>query len=36
MLGSLGTAKDVHVYEEDKENGYGMKELWRDLFSKKG
>lgn len=36
MLGSLGTAQSVHVYEEDKENGYGMKELWRDLFSKKG
>ncbi|CEJ54150.1 hypothetical protein PMG11_00472 [Penicillium brasilianum] len=35
VLGSLGTAQSVHVYEEDKENGYGMKELWRDLFSKK-
>ncbi|KAJ5363990.1 uncharacterized protein N7496_009703 [Penicillium cataractarum] len=35
VLGSLGMAQSVHVYEEDKENGYGMKELWRDLFSKK-
>lgn len=36
VLGSLGMAQSVHVYEEDKDKGYGMKELWRDLFSKKG
>ncbi|KAJ5157123.1 uncharacterized protein N7482_008223 [Penicillium canariense] len=35
MLGSLGTAQSVRVYEENAEKGYGMKELWRDLFSKK-
>ncbi|KAJ5477472.1 hypothetical protein N7539_007616 [Penicillium diatomitis] len=35
VLGSFGTAQTVQVYEEDKTNGYGMKELWRDLFSKK-
>lgn len=35
-LGSLGMAQSVRVYEEDKEKGYGLKELWRDLFSKEG
>ncbi|KAJ5678765.1 hypothetical protein N7462_007009 [Penicillium macrosclerotiorum] len=34
VFGSLGSASSVRVYEEDKEKGYGMKELWRDLFSK--
>lgn len=34
VFGSLGTAQTVRVYEEDKEKGYGLKELWRDLFSK--
>lgn len=36
VLGSLGTAQSVRVYEEDKAKGYGLKELWRDLFSKEG
>ncbi|EPS27934.1 hypothetical protein PDE_02878 [Penicillium oxalicum 114-2] len=35
VFGSIGTAQTVQVYEEDKNNGYGMKEFWRDLFSKK-
>jgi hypothetical protein len=36
VLGSLGTSQSAHVYEEDKDKVYGMKELWRDLFSNKG
>lgn len=36
VFGSLDTAQTVRVYEEDKEKGYGLKELWRDLFSKEG
>jgi hypothetical protein len=34
VFGSLGTAQNVRVYEEDKEKAYGLKEMWRDLFSK--
>lgn len=36
VFGSFGTAQTVRVYEEDKAKGYGLKELWRDLFSKEG
>lgn len=36
VFGSLGAAQTARVYEEDKEKAYGMKELWRDLFSKEG
>ncbi|CAI7638402.1 unnamed protein product [Penicillium discolor] len=32
--GSLGMAQSVKVHEEDQAKGYGMKELWRDLFTK--
>ncbi|KAJ5586861.1 uncharacterized protein N7459_002626 [Penicillium hispanicum] len=34
VLGSLGGGPSVRVHEEDKTKGYGMKELWRDLFSR--
>lgn len=33
-LGSLGMAQSVRVQEEDQSKGYGMKQLWRDLFTK--
>ena len=33
-FGSLGMAQSVRVHEEDQSKGYGMKELWRDLFNK--
>ncbi|KAJ5920322.1 hypothetical protein N7516_011180 [Penicillium verrucosum] len=33
-FGSLGMAQSVKVHEEDLSKGYGMKELWRDLFTK--
>ncbi|CDM26502.1 hypothetical protein DTO013E5_4770 [Penicillium roqueforti] len=33
-FGSLGMAQSVHVREEDQSKGYGIKELWRDLFTK--
>ena len=33
-FGSLSTAQSVRVHEEDQSKGYGMKQLWRDLFSK--
>lgn len=33
-MGSLGMAQTVRVHEEDQSKGYGMKELWRDLFTK--
>ncbi|KAJ5758073.1 uncharacterized protein N7511_006767 [Penicillium nucicola] len=33
-LGSLGMAQSARVRDEDKAKGYGMKELWRDLFAK--
>ncbi|CAG7978873.1 unnamed protein product [Penicillium nalgiovense] len=33
-FGSLGMAQSVRVHEEDQSKGYGMKELWRDLFTK--
>jgi hypothetical protein len=34
MFGSIGTASNVRVYEEDKTKSYGLKEMWRDMFSK--
>ncbi|KAJ6000566.1 hypothetical protein N7481_000975 [Penicillium waksmanii] len=34
MLGSLGTGQTAQIYEEDGGKAYGMKEMWRDLFSK--
>ncbi|KAJ6119359.1 hypothetical protein N7523_003639 [Penicillium sp. IBT 18751x] len=36
MFGSIGTANNVRVYEEDKTKSYGLKEMWRDMFSKDG
>lgn len=35
LLGSLGTAQTTRVYDEDKSKGYGLKELFKDLFSRK-
>ncbi|KAF7597059.1 hypothetical protein BBP40_010533 [Aspergillus hancockii] len=35
MIESLGTSTTASVYEEDTSKGYGFKEFWRDLFSKK-
>ncbi|OJJ75112.1 hypothetical protein ASPBRDRAFT_53067 [Aspergillus brasiliensis CBS 101740] len=35
ILESLSTSSKVRVYEEDQAKGYGFKEFWRDLFSKK-
>jgi hypothetical protein len=34
MFGSLGTGQTAQIYEEDGGKAYGMKEMWRDLFSK--
>lgn len=34
MFGSLGTGQTTKIYEEDQGKAYGMKEMWRDLFSK--
>ncbi|KAJ5403492.1 hypothetical protein N7509_003363 [Penicillium cosmopolitanum] len=34
MVGSLGTGQTAQIYEEDGGKAYGMKEMWRDLFSK--
>ncbi|OJJ39566.1 hypothetical protein ASPWEDRAFT_169404 [Aspergillus wentii DTO 134E9] len=33
--GSLSTAQTSRVYDEDQAKGYGFKEFWQDLFSKK-
>ncbi|KAJ5788585.1 hypothetical protein N7457_003575 [Penicillium paradoxum] len=33
-VGSLGMGQTVQVHEEDQSKGYGMKQLWRDLFTK--
>ncbi|KAL2003176.1 hypothetical protein VTN02DRAFT_4789 [Thermoascus thermophilus] len=33
--GMLSSKQQVRVYEEDSSKGYGLKELWRDLFGKK-
>ncbi|OGE51812.1 hypothetical protein PENARI_c012G08120 [Penicillium arizonense] len=33
-FGSLDMAQSARVRDEDKAKAYGMKELWRDLFSK--
>lgn len=35
MMESLGTAQTVRVYDEDKSKGYGFKEFFNDLFSRK-
>ncbi|KAE8352949.1 hypothetical protein BDV28DRAFT_157445 [Aspergillus coremiiformis] len=35
IIESLSTSTTTRVYEEDKTKGYGFKEFWRDLFSKK-
>ncbi|KAF7525537.1 hypothetical protein PCG10_004775 [Penicillium crustosum] len=32
-FGSLGMAQPVKIHEEDQSKGYGMKQLWRDLFT---
>jgi len=33
-VGSFSLGQTSPVYEEDKKNNYGMKEFWRDFFSK--
>ncbi|PLB55231.1 hypothetical protein P170DRAFT_443083 [Aspergillus steynii IBT 23096] len=35
LLDSLSTSPTVNVYEEDQAKGYGFKQFWRDMFSKK-
>ncbi|KAE8374021.1 hypothetical protein BDV26DRAFT_270732 [Aspergillus bertholletiae] len=35
IIESLSTSTTTKVYEEDKTKGYGFKEFWQDLFSKK-
>ena len=35
ILETLSTSNNVRVYEEDHSNGYGFKQFWRDIFSKK-
>ncbi|KAL2868863.1 DnaJ family domain-containing protein [Aspergillus lucknowensis] len=35
VLDSLAPAHTARVYEEDQSKGYGFKEFWSDLFSKK-
>ncbi|KAE8146155.1 hypothetical protein BDV25DRAFT_55425 [Aspergillus avenaceus] len=35
IMESLGTSSTTWVYDEDSTRGYGFKEFWRDLFSKK-
>jgi hypothetical protein len=35
VLNTFSTAQTSRVYDEDASKGYGFKDLWRDLFSKK-
>ncbi|KAL2842783.1 hypothetical protein BJY01DRAFT_216370 [Aspergillus pseudoustus] len=35
VLDNLATSHTAKVYDEDQSKGYGFKELWSDLFSKK-
>ncbi|GIK02320.1 hypothetical protein Aspvir_006369 [Aspergillus viridinutans] len=35
VLSTFSTAQTSRVYDEDASKGYGFKDLWRDLFSKK-
>ncbi|KAL4751249.1 hypothetical protein BDW72DRAFT_96091 [Aspergillus terricola var. indicus] len=35
ILGHLATSQTARVYDEDKSKGYGFKQFWQDLFSKK-
>ncbi|OJJ86523.1 DnaJ family domain-containing protein [Aspergillus glaucus CBS 516.65] len=35
VMDSLSTTQASHVYDEDQSKGYGFREFWRDLFSKK-
>ncbi|KAL4806856.1 hypothetical protein BDV18DRAFT_138330 [Aspergillus unguis] len=35
VFGSLSTAHTTRVYDEDQSKGYGFKQFWQDLFSKK-
>lgn len=35
VLDSLTMTQTSRVYDEDKSKGYGLKEFWRDLFSRK-
>jgi hypothetical protein len=35
IIESLSTSTTTRVYEEDTTRGYGFKEFWRDLFSKR-
>ncbi|OJJ47759.1 hypothetical protein ASPZODRAFT_151208 [Penicilliopsis zonata CBS 506.65] len=34
IMQTLSTTQASRVYDEDKSKGYGLKELWKDLFSK--
>lgn len=36
ILDTLGVTHTARVYDEDRSKGYGFKELWRDLFSRRG
>ncbi|KAL4918281.1 hypothetical protein BDW62DRAFT_66773 [Aspergillus aurantiobrunneus] len=35
VLDSLATSNTARVYEEDQSKGYGFKQFWQDMFSKK-
>ncbi|KAL4763369.1 DnaJ family domain-containing protein [Aspergillus foveolatus] len=35
VLTHLATSQTARVYDEDKSKGYGFKQFWQDLFSKK-
>jgi hypothetical protein len=35
VLSHLATSQTARVYDEDKSKGYGFKQFWQDLFSKK-
>ncbi|KAL2821352.1 hypothetical protein BDW59DRAFT_150164 [Aspergillus cavernicola] len=35
VLDSLAPAQNTRVYEEDQTKGYGFKQFWQDMFSKK-
>ena len=35
MMDSFSTTQTSRVYDEDKSKGYGFREFWRDLFTKR-
>lgn len=35
MFDSVSTAQTTRVYDEDQSKGYGFKQFWKDLFTKK-